>query len=59
MSSTNLTVVGWAIVLFVLYLWSKTKMGDHIIYYGLILIGLFLVINNYQRLNAVMYGTSS
>jgi hypothetical protein len=48
------TIIGWIIVLIVLYSISKTKTGYSIIYYSLLLSIVLLVVGQYQGIKDVM-----
>lgn len=53
-STTHFTFIGWAVILLLLFALNKTKVGHTLIYWGLVLILMFLFLNNYQRIQAVM-----
>jgi hypothetical protein len=44
------TLIGWIVGLFALYLFNKTRTGHTLIYWGLILIAVFLFLGNYDRI---------
>ena len=54
-STTNLTPIGWVVVLFLIYLVANTGWGKQIIGTTLILILAFLLLVHYQQLNEIMY----
>jgi hypothetical protein len=48
------TVVGWIIMLGLLYLMSKSKLGYHIIYYSLVLILILLLVGQNKAITSIM-----
>lgn len=58
-SGQHITFFGWAVFLLLLYLASKTDKGYHLIYYGLMLILVFLLVNHYKQIDAAMIVQSS
>lgn len=50
----HLTVLGWFVFLLLLYGWNRTKTGHEIIYFGLVLIFIFLLSRNWERIKPVL-----
>lgn len=50
----KLTAVGWLVALLLLYFVSKTKLGHALIYFVLLLVLVFLLLNNYKQINKVI-----
>lgn len=48
------TFIGWVIFLLLLYLFSKNKTGNKIIYFSLFLILTLLLLTNYKEIVGVM-----
>lgn len=53
-SVTHLTVIGWIVFLLILYGVNKTTYGHQLIYYGLVLILIFLFVGNYNRILPIL-----
>ncbi|WP_067929539.1 hypothetical protein [Alicyclobacillus shizuokensis] len=54
--SVNLTIspVGWLILLLLLYYWAQSRTGYRLIYYALVLILVFLLVQNGDTIQRVM-----
>ncbi|WP_067936773.1 hypothetical protein [Alicyclobacillus kakegawensis] len=54
--SVNLTIspVGWLILLLLLYYWAHSRTGYRLIYYALVLILVFLLVQNGDTIQRVM-----
>lgn len=59
MNGEKLTLVGWMVVLLLLYFVSKSKTGHAIIYMGLFLILVFLLLVHYQQIDNIVFQKSS
>lgn len=52
--AVKLSPVGWMLLLLGLYVLSKSRTGYHLIYYALVLILVYLVVSNYQSIDALL-----
>jgi hypothetical protein len=50
----RLTFIGWCVMLLGLYWVSKTKTGHAVIYLALLLILVFLLLQNYKQIDKVI-----
>jgi hypothetical protein len=44
------TVIGWLVFLFGLYFLNKSQTGHTLIFWGLMLIAIYLLVGNYRRI---------
>ena len=51
---SQLTLIGWIVFLFSLFLINKTKTGHAFIFWGLALIAAYLLVANYRRIIPVL-----
>lgn len=49
-TGAHFTLLGWAVLLMLLYAVNKTKTGHTLLYFSMVLIVLFLFLFNYQRI---------
>lgn len=49
-ANIHFTLIGWIILLAILYGVNRTKTGHVFIFYGLILIAVLLFVSNYRRI---------
>lgn len=54
-----LFLLGWAVMIVLLMLMNKTRLGHVLIYYGLLLLIFFVLVTEYQQLAPLVSGLKS